>query len=525
MTSAQTPSSRDWQARLYAHPLAWLVLLTVAHVVSRVAISPGMKWDESEQILWAQQFALGYGPQPPLYTWIQWAVCQLLGPSVLALALVKHMLIALTYVLAWQAARTLLGPQGAWRVAGALVLMLPFGWHALRDQTHSVLVTAMGFGAWWALLRQIRAPRPANFAWLGLFCGLGMLSKYSFALFLAALLLAAASVPQTRRALLARGWWLAPILALLIFAPHGFWLLSHWHQATAETLQKMDISSQRAWVQGLASLGLAVLSTLGLWLLVVLLSYRGHLWRTDFCRSPDDASARAATGAPDGCAPDWRSWAWPLLGRYLLLVCLALVGMVLFGGVSHFKQRWVLPLLSIAPLALYVWRPALLAPAVGRGYTSAVVCVALAFLVLATVRPWIAGWRGDADELNHPVPVLAAQLTRAGYDGRGVIVGSDHMIAAMLHSRFPQGFALACAESGPAQAGCIRAARERALAAGVGLLLVARGDRAPAGWWDGVFAVLPSVPVHALDLPLDKMPRNTPPLRYEYVWLPAPITP
>jgi len=110
MTSAHTPSSRDWQARLYEHPLVWLVLLTVAHVVSRVAISPGMKWDESEQILWAQQFALGYGPQPPLYTWMQWAVCQLLGPSVLALALVKQVLIALSYVLAWHAARTLLDP-------------------------------------------------------------------------------------------------------------------------------------------------------------------------------------------------------------------------------------------------------------------------------------------------------------------------------------------------------------------------------------------------------------------------------
>jgi hypothetical protein len=59
----------------------------------------------------------------------------------------------------------------------------------------------------------------------------------------------------------------------------------------------------------------------------------------------------------------------------------------------------------------------------------------------------------------------------------------------------------------------------------VGLLLVARRDRAPASWWNGVFAVLPAAPVHALDLPLDKMPRNTPPMRYEYVWLPAPIAP
>ena len=84
MTSS--PLHSDWQQKLYAKPWLGLLFLVCAHIVSRVAISSGMKWDESEQILWAQSLALGYGPQPPLYTWMQWAICQVLGPSVLALA-------------------------------------------------------------------------------------------------------------------------------------------------------------------------------------------------------------------------------------------------------------------------------------------------------------------------------------------------------------------------------------------------------------------------------------------------------
>lgn len=98
------------------------------------------KWDESEQILWAQSLALGYGPQPPLYTWMQWAICQVPGLSALALAVLKHLLIGLTYCLAWLAGRQLLNEKGAWWVAGGLLLMPPFGW----DSTELKSLVALG---------------------------------------------------------------------------------------------------------------------------------------------------------------------------------------------------------------------------------------------------------------------------------------------------------------------------------------------------------------------------------------------
>lgn len=504
MASTPHPSSpKDWQQALYARPLAWLLLLACAHIASRLLISPAMKWDESEQILWSQSLQLGYGPQPPLYTWIQWAACQLLGPSVLALAVVKHALIALTYCLAWLAARRLLDARGAWWSAAGLLLMLPFGWHSLRDQTHTVLVTAMAMGLWWAVLRQVQAPGPRNFALIGLFCGLGMLSKYSYALLIAALFASAMTVPRVRQALFARGFWLAPCVGLLVVAPHAWWLLQHWGMATHETLEKMEISQQLPWLKGLGNLLLATLSTLGLWGLAVLLGYRSRLWRQD-------------AGQPAPEAPD-HAWARPLLNRYLLVIALALAGMVVVGDVSSFKQRWILPLTAIAPLALYVSRPCLLAPGVGRAYTGIAVFFALLFLVMATLRPWQSGWRGDPDELNHPVAELAAQLREAGYDGRGLIVGSDHMIAAMLHSRFPQTRALQCADLAKlgqclAQAGVTDRHQ--------GTLFIARLDRADAGWWSGLAqpAASPTAPVQSITLPFNKMRAGAAPAQYQYLW-------
>lgn len=49
-------------------------------------------------MLWTQQLSMGYGSQPPLYTWLQWLVNQVVGPSVLSLSVLKHSLLALTYV-------------------------------------------------------------------------------------------------------------------------------------------------------------------------------------------------------------------------------------------------------------------------------------------------------------------------------------------------------------------------------------------------------------------------------------------
>lgn len=508
MTPTLAAPTKDWQQSLYQHPLVWLLALACAHIAARVLIADGMKWDESEQIIWSQQFLLGYGSQPPAYSWLQWGVNQIFGPSVLSLALVKHSLIVLAYVLAWQAGRVLLPAKGAFWVAGSLLLMLPFGWDSVRDQTHTVLVTAMCFGAWWVALRQVQAPAAINFVWLGIFCGFGMLAKYSFALLIGLFFIAAMSVPQVRRALLGRGFWLAPLVGLLIFAPHGYWLLHHWQEATTETLTKMNISTQVSHIKGLGALAKAVFATLGLWLIVVLASYRSRLWSPAYRSTP-------------ATAPDWRAWAWPLLGRYLALVFVVLVGMVLVGDVSNFRQRWVLPLTAIAPLALYAWRPALLTDSVGRGYTWAVLFFAMLFLVLAALRPWQSDWRGEPDELNHPVTQLAQRLSAAGYQGRGVILGSDHMVAAMLRSRFPQAQAIACNPEFSHMANCIAKARDQAAQSGAGLLVIARMDKATPDWWDTVFASLPAVPLQSLAIPYLHMRASTPPMRYQYLWLPA----
>ena len=41
----------------------------ILRFVARIITSPTVDLDEGEQLLASRQLALGYGPQPPLYTW------------------------------------------------------------------------------------------------------------------------------------------------------------------------------------------------------------------------------------------------------------------------------------------------------------------------------------------------------------------------------------------------------------------------------------------------------------------------
>ena len=84
------------------HALDRLVPLGLAlyfglHLISRVLVSPSLELDEAEQLLYLQALSLGYGFQPPLYTWLQALVFAFTGPGVFGLALLKAVLLWLTW--------------------------------------------------------------------------------------------------------------------------------------------------------------------------------------------------------------------------------------------------------------------------------------------------------------------------------------------------------------------------------------------------------------------------------------------
>src|SRR5438067_6698485 len=230
--AASAPVGAPGASALQRHADAWRPLLAVlayfiAYLVLRLAEQGGLERDEAEIVYLARDLRLGYGTQPPLYTWAQWLSFQGFGPGRFALVIVKDLSMAATFVIMYCAARPLAGRNGA-LVASAMLMLFPqVSWEALRTETHSVLMTTLACALLWAYVRLLGRQNPARYAWFGLVAGLGMLAKYNFAMLLAAMAGASLLVPEHRRLLWNRKIWIALGLALLLFAPHAAWIVQH----------------------------------------------------------------------------------------------------------------------------------------------------------------------------------------------------------------------------------------------------------------------------------------------------------
>ncbi len=492
-------------------PLWCLLGWAGLHVLTRILISPSLELDEAEQIVWSQSLLRGYGAQPPLYTWLQWCLVQVLGPTVLALSTLKVGLIALTLWLALKTGRLLL-PEKAALVAAAGMLLLPsLVWESFRDLTHTVLLTCMVVATWYLLVRQVLRPGATGFVLLGMALGLGMLSKYSFGLFALALSLSALSIAPVRQALLARGWWLAPLVALALNLPHGWWLFSHWRQASDNALTKLQAAGHYAPWLGIASLAEALAGVLLPWLLIMSWAFfvgRGRLPTPDVDAAPDTVPA----------------WTGLLFRRYFLLVLGMLAALILLGGATSIKGRWLYPLFCIAPVAWFTAFPGLAQRRGARRYLMAAAALALLAWLTLVSRPWINGQRMRPNELNEPIVALAQALHQQGYDGKTAILGSDRVVAGALRTRFPSATVQYCEGTPERVAACLGAA---ASTRQEGRLIVSRSRRLPEDWWPDVttaFGAADAVPV-TIELPYLYLPPEAARGQYKFLWLPATTPP
>lgn len=406
----------------------WLLLALYfgAQVLCRTLLSPALELDEAEQALWTQQLQWGYGAQPPLYTWLQWGMFKLLGVSALSLSLLKNLLLASTYVFMFLAGRLLM-PASLAALASASMLLLPqIGWESSRDLTHSVLLTTIAAATLYLTLALLERPRPALYLWLGVAVGLGFLAKYSYGLFLLALLLALLTGRDTR-AVLRSPWLLAAVLlTLLIVTPHGLWLQAHWQMASQDTLTKLARDPSPGWAidfaRGLLSLLLSVAGFIWPWALATAWLF-GHAWRAR------GTLRTAATG---------RSWDHVALWRrYLGILAVVFLAIVLFGEVTHFKDRWMQPVLFCVPLIVFSciapWAPV----AQQLRLRRILIGVAILVLVLLTLRPHFHAWRNKPNQLNLPTQALVQSLRDAGFTGHGTILSEDRALAGSLRLQFP----------------------------------------------------------------------------------------
>jgi 4-amino-4-deoxy-L-arabinose transferase-like glycosyltransferase len=396
-----------------------LALYPLAQLVVRLAVSDSVEWDEAEQLVVTQSWALGYSTfaaQPPLYTWLQIAFFSVFGVGTFAIALLRACLQILAVTALYRSARLLGLARGLALLATLSLWLMPqYSVESLR-MTHSVLVTCLAAALLHALLRLERHGRTVDYVWLGVVLGLGGIAKYNFILVAIALLAAAFSIRQTRARLAERRLLLAVLVAALIDAPHAAWVVGHVAATAGHVATKLGVQPGGLWSSRMAGRGtfrflraLAIYTPpLVLWLLVF--------------RRLDGHHAPAMTR---------------LIERFWMISLSALaVGVVVFGT-PRFKEHWFQPVLFVLPLYLFLRLPVQVDARRLRLFAALLAIAIVSITGWKLVEVWAGHRFNEYSRLNDPFPALAARLREAGVEP-AVIRSDHHVVAGSLRLYFPR---------------------------------------------------------------------------------------
>jgi hypothetical protein len=419
-------------------PRGFLVLLAAyiaLHLALRLGLSKTIGTDDVAEAIFAQSLEWSYYPrQPPLYTWLQWALFKVFGVGLFSIALLKYALLALTYLFFYLSARRIYAdPRLQLLAALSPSLIFAIGWGAHVGFTNTALLMTACVATFYALLRLVETGSRAAYLGLGAALGLGLLSKYGYPVFAISLLGAALVQEGARKRLLDARMLLAIGLAGALVAPYlawGFAGSSGFLSVFEGTMKEGGgVPYFEGVASGLATLVEAVVMFLApLWLVLLLIFPRAVM-----PRPAGRAGANARLLAPAGAALDVRR-----LLEHFFVIAFALVALGIFlAGITTFSSRWMHPLLILFPVYFFC-----LVEGAGfdRRQVRRIAMTLLFFAALvvsfrvaqATIGPPLC----NKCRLAMPYPELARQIAERGYDA-GTIVAADEHIAGNFRVAFP----------------------------------------------------------------------------------------
>ncbi|TWU60068.1 hypothetical protein Poly51_03420 [Rubripirellula tenax] len=416
----------------YRFPILLLVYFGL-HVLVRGMLSSSLTFDEAEQVYLSQWWEIGYNGQPPLYTWVQTPLLEVIGRASIALPLVKNAFLFLTYLCVYSAVTRICQSRSAGMVASAAMLTMPqIAWESHRDLSHTV---AAVFAASWLLLAIINVhqrPTMVNYVAIGLATAAGLLFKYNFAIVLVAFIAAALSIESFRRRLYDRRIIVSIVLAVICIGPHYWWAIHHWETASSKALTQLVPSEWMPMGErittGLIRLVWSTLSCCAVTIVIFAIAFRdlGRVWWSQSRRSE-----LAMYTIDEGRATE-------LIERTIIGVTLLLVMLAVSGNAVETKNHWLQPYLFLLPIYLVLRLKRFVAmDEIGgaRILTTAGVFGAVVLSVMVG-RPISASMRGDYSWLNVPYSGLAERLELIP-QRPAMIVATDVRTAGNLKAHLP----------------------------------------------------------------------------------------
>ena len=220
-----------WISRLSpARVLAVLALYLAIMALQAALLAPSGRSDDSETLLLSQSLAWGYElKNPPAFYWVAWAATHVFGASLPVIYALRLACVFAAFAGLYAIARRLQPDPLLAACAGlAMLATLHFHWYLLFYLTNTTFAMALAPLAVLALFRLRSHPTLASYAIFGAVLGLGILSRYNFAIFAAALVAAAFTAPDWRALLLRRRALLSLAIVVLMLLPHVVWVAQNW---------------------------------------------------------------------------------------------------------------------------------------------------------------------------------------------------------------------------------------------------------------------------------------------------------
>jgi 4-amino-4-deoxy-L-arabinose transferase-like glycosyltransferase len=242
--------------------------------------------------------------------------------------------LVLAFWLVYLTAREIIDDRRLATVAAfSFLLIVPISWTIHEALTHSITVLAACAGTAYAFVRLGDAPTRCAYAGLGLAVGLGLLSKFTYVLFLAALVLAALTVERYRRRLFSPVVLIAVLVATLLVLPFALWLVREGHDLARLYAREVRIEDGDSWARQ-AGMGLGYVARIAAAYLAPVGAALAACFPAIYRRLPPGANGHAGG----------RLLGWLLVAMLVLLTAAALV-----GGLSFVKARWLIPAFFLAP--------------------------------------------------------------------------------------------------------------------------------------------------------------------------------
>lgn len=420
--AASGPSPWAWIPRP-GGTLALLLVWAGLHVLLRLLLSPALTADDAREAVLGQSLQWGYqARQPPLYNWLVWVAFRLLGPGLLALTLLKYAILVLAFWLVYLTARYCLADSRLATIgAFSFLLIVPISWTIHESLTHSITALAACAGTVYALVRLERGASVGAYAALGLAIGLGLLSKFTYVVFLAGVGLAGLTVSRFRTRLVHPGILVAGAVVAALVLPFAVWFVGEGHDLGRLYASEVRIEDGDDWMAE-AGAGLAYVARIALYYLAPLAAVLAACVPAVFRRLPADPSA-----PPGGRLLGWLLvWVLGILGTTALL-----------GGLAFLKFRWLIPVFFLAPVYA-LWR---LERHGGpgrrmRALVTVLIAAEIAVVVGLVVRVTGASFFPRPFRMNEPYDAVAAELRHRGFT-RGTILSGHGTLAGNMAIRFP----------------------------------------------------------------------------------------